>query len=1051
MKKLFLFTVALLTCLMVGATTYTLEPGENKIENELSALADGDTLLLQTGTYTEWHSLTFNTKVTILAAEGAQPIVKINKWIIAAEFEANGIEFTNLGTDYMLRTSANLAATITLKNCYLHDSSSPFVYLSENNLDGLFIDGCIFANNTRNEYNVVCASGTITNFEMRNSTVYNIDGKYAVCVKGLTTAIVDHCTFYNCGKTPLAFGERGATSISVSNTVFSNPSMVEGDAMIFYNYGPVDNCVYYNTTGCANWMATQTNCVNTDPLFADPTNGDFNFSIFSPLCFAATDGTHIGDPRWTSVATESINLPATLSKENVGAVSADMTYHGESDEYFDFGPNDSANDTLRWAKWLVNVNKCAYAVSVELSSGNSYKLVFDVIDPSTGAVVLTSDTAKSTPSFKTIDFSGLEAGAYIIRLKNRQGWSKVKVKSLTFTYAGGAVVEIPTTLPVDDAILSSGASQVDGYIDFASESKDNARWNIHVPGAIGTNVTIDVKNASGHRYYVYVYDKDDQLVKMVRESAWNSNEGVQDLGSVAFPAEGDYSVIVADSSNGSEAVFKDLTFASAGGAVVDIPGTLPVADAILSSGAQVNEDGYIKYASATQDNARWNINATKAGAMSVSMDVAATNGHIYTVTLYSMEGDSITSVKEKAWTLASGTMDLDGTIDIPQAGNYYVIVKNTVSGSTATYKDVTFTYAGGGVVTIPGTLLPADATLSEKAFIDNDTIFFAPRGSEGYTPDGWAKWNVTLEEDMLCSFKANCFVYNDNGNNFQISIINADNDTVYQKSEKIRKMEDIDVEVELGDTLLQAGNYVVQMKNITSGSRGRLMSVVVEGAQVLVITDDSDIDFTEYAGQTLNVQLLNRTFKGGMYNPICLPFALSSSALQNILKSQKSYVLDAATLEGQKLYVELKEGSDIYQGTPNMIKPSEDVENPLFTNVEIKVANPDQTTKGVLRLQGSFAKISITNNDLLVGANNTLSYPSDEQPYVKSMRAYFILQGVSAAQMPKYACFKEPGNAPTWLPIVGLEDNTNNGKFIRNGQFVIVRDGRAYNILGVEE
>lgn len=940
-KNLLLFIVALCATVAVNAKTITLEPGEKKIEAVKETLVDGDVIELQTGTYTEWNSLTFNTKVTIKAAEGAKPKLALVYFVIQNDFEINGIEISNSSKDnYLFRVYADVAGTVAFKNCSMQlneEVTNPVSYINVKEgktVGSLVVENCLFKPNAKTQGAVIGASGsttTITNFSMINSTAYNCGNELTVWLEGVVNANVDHCTFYNCGTRVLYLKANTMNNYSVQNCVVANATETNNYCIASYA-GEVKNCAYYNLNAPRGSDATVTGCINADPLFADPANGDFNFSVFSPLCFAATDGRHIGDPRWEAQSGAGIDLPTdatpvVLDKANVGAVSADMTYYGEDEEYFDFGPKDSPKDTLRWVKWLVNVNKRAYSVSAELTSANDYKLVLDVIDPSTGAVVLTSDTAK-TPSFKTIDFSGLEEKSYILRLKNRQGWSKVKVKSLTFTYAGGNVVEVPST----DA--------------------------------------------------------------------------------------------------------------------------LPLTDAILSSGASVNEAGYIAYASATQDNARWNINATKAGSMSVTMDVAATDGHIYMVALYSMEGDSITAVKEKEWTSASGIMNLVGTIAIPQAGNYYVVVKNTLSHSHATFKDVILAYKGGGVVTIPETLHPADAMLSEKAFIDNDTIIFAPRGSEGHTPDGWAKWNVTLEKDALCSFKANCHRFSGNTMKIKISVINSENDTIYQKEENVENSGDS--EVALGNIMLAAGDYVIQMQNTVEFSSGRLMSVVVTAQPIITITDDSDIDFTDYAGQMVTVQL-RRTFKANMWNPICLPFGVEHSKLQSILNCETSYLLNNASLENQKLFVELaaSQYNDIYNGSPYMIKPSEDVENPIFENVKIMdTPYASAREKGPLTLRGTFASHELENkeNVLLVGANNTLFFPSDDAPHIKSMRAYFELQNVEPSQMPRFAAFIEPGNAPTEMIIVGGEAERQKGhrKVLVDGQIRIQHEGKCYSILGLE-
>lgn len=933
MKKLFLFTVALLTSLMVGATTYTLEPGERQIENKLSELVDGDVLELKTGTYTEWSSLIFTTKVTLKAAEGASPKLALYNWKIQNDFEINGVEIKNVSKDnYLFRVYAEVAGTVAFKNCSMQlneEVTSPVSYINVKEgktVGSLVVENCLFKPNAKTQGAVIGASGsttTITNFSMINSTVYNCGNELTVWLEGVVNANVDHCTFYNCGTRVLYLKGNPISTCSISNSVIANPAEATGEVVVPYT-GTVSNFVYYNTSEGVNWQATKVNVINANPLFADPANGDFNFAFTSPLFLAATDGTHIGDPRW------------------------------------------------------------------------------GVAEPETA-------------------------------------------------------IAVPDTLPAMQAVLSgtkiSASENGIAWNDNSANPNDNsASWVIDVAKAGNYEVVIYEASGSGHSFMACVANNETWLDTITEKSStnWTHNADIT-IGAFTFAASGKYLVRLMNGMEYSSGIAKYCIMNYAGGAVVDIPGTLPVTDAILSSGASVNEAGYIAYASATQDNARWNINATKAGSMSVTMDVVTTNGHTYMVALYSMEGDSITAVKEHGWTDANGTMSLEGTIDIPQAGNYYVVVKNTVSGSPAVYKDVTFTYTGGGVVTIPGTLSPADAMLSEKAFIDNDTIIFAPRGAEGYTPDGWAKWNVTLEDDALCSFKANCHKFSSNSMKIKISVINSENDTIYQKEENVENSGDS--EVALGNIMLATGDYVIQMQNTVKHSKGRLMSVVVESSPVLVITDDSDIDFTDYAGQTVNVQLI-RTFKANMWNPICLPFGVSHSVLQSILKCETSYLLKSSSLEGQKLYVELEASqyNDIYNGSPYMIKPSEDVVNPLFTNVTImETPHATSSEKGVLRLQGSFASHAIDNpqNALLVGANNTLFFPNDETPYIKSMRAYFILQGVSPANMPKSACFREPGNAPTWMEVQNAECTMHNGKFIRNGRFVIVREGKEYNALGV--
>lgn len=801
-KNLLLFIATLCATVAVKAGTIILEPGENKISGIINTLAEGDVIELQTGTYTEWSSLEFTTKVTIKAAEGATPTLALYNWQIKNDFEIDGVQIKNVSKDnYLFQVTNDVMGTVAFKNCSMQLNDEVTNYVSYIKLGAsvgtLIIDNCIFKDNAKTQEAILGAqSRSINNFSMTNCTAYNCGGvnaDLAIFCEHATNVYVDHCTFYNCGRRVVYFTNDVKESYLVQNCVVVNSEVPSTNNYCIAIYaGEVKNCVYNNVNAPRGGDATITSCINVDPQFVNPAEGNFNFAFTSPLFLAATDGSNIGDPRWGVEAEDAIAVPGTLTKDDATLI----------------GPKIEKND-------------------------------------------------------------------------------------------------------------------------------NGIQWK----------------------------DQDDP----------------------------------------------------------------------------------------TLNSASWTIDVTKAGNYNVIVNVSAnsTTTHNFNVSLYDKNG-LVKTLDEPNATSGTGAMNC-GAFTIATAGKYLVRLMNATQWSSATAENISMTYAGGGIVEIPGTLLPADAILSEKAFIDNDTIIFAPRGAEGHTHEGWAKWNVTLEESTLCSFKANCYRFSGNTMKIKISVIDADNDTIYRKEESVENSGNS--EVSLGSALLEAGDYVIQMQNTVQYSKGRLMSVVVEGSPILVITDDSDIDFSDYAGQTVKVQLI-RTFKANMYNPICLPFAVSNELFQQIFKSPKSFVLTEASLENQKLFVKLAENYGIYQGTPVMVKPSEDVVNPIFENVEIKTANPSSTTKGPLCLRGSFARHELENkeNILLVGANNTLFFPSDEHPYIKSMRAYFELKDVEPSQMPRFAAFVEPGNAPTEMIIVGGEAERQKGhrKVLVDGQIRIQHEGKCYSILGLE-
>lgn len=308
MKKIFLFVAALCATVALNAKTITLEPGENKISAAIEEAEAGDVIEL-TGDaeneYTEWSSITLDKAITLKAAEGATPVVHMPKIKTNAEFTAEGIEFYGF-TDYLFRTEVGGDFSLTFRNCEIHDNPAYVIYISSGqSINALTIDGCIFHDNTKNENAVVNGSGTIGTFTFTNNTVYNIPGKFALRVQHYTNAVIDHCTFYNCGERPMLMAENDHTAAAVSNTVVANPAEVTGYCIATYA-GTVDNCVYYNTASGAHSGPTITNLTKADPKFVNAAEGNFNFTSDSPLKGTAIGGGNIGDPRWTEAKAEMV-------------------------------------------------------------------------------------------------------------------------------------------------------------------------------------------------------------------------------------------------------------------------------------------------------------------------------------------------------------------------------------------------------------------------------------------------------------------------------------------------------------------------------------------------------------------------------------------------------------------------------------------------------------------------------------------------------------------------------------------------------------------------
>lgn len=928
MRKIFTFLFVALLTTNLWATQTVVPAGTSTPENQVKAAVDaasaGDTIVLETANYVEWQSITVDKKITIMAAEGAEPMIKVAKFKVKAPFEINGVECYSHNSDYMFYTEANIDGVVALKNCTLRDDIHNMYYIvSGYAVNQLVIDNCLIKNFTKDGNAVIYGDGTITSFEMRNSTVMNCTGAYPIRVKNASSIIVNHCTFYNNGERVMLLGDNTApATCAVSNCVVSNPTEVSNYCIATYA-GTVDNCVYYNTSAPRSSSSTNTNCINADPLFVDPENGDFNFAFTSPLFLAATDGSNIGDPRWGVEAGENaVNVPDTLPNAEALLTGEDMKLEEGDILFWD----DLNKPGSSYASWVVNAQKVGdYDVYVkEVSGDKGHQYQFSIANQTAWlAKEAEPEYNFSQGDIKIGTFTINEKGYHLFQLNNIGQWSSGRVEYVMLRYRGGAQMAVPCFLPADEAMLyGPKIVQKDEGIawgDNVNIEEDYAVWNINVTKAGVYVVTMNVSkaNGSGHTFSIDVYDSSEEQV---------GTTIAEPSGEITM-AVGTYTVRLNNATQWSSAIMESVSFMRKGGDVVDVPGILPAEDALLGGKVIRLENGSVKWPDKNDvDNhyVTWNINATAAGDVDVIAHIGEppagvdASSHNFTATLYQGE-TAISSIPEPKKTSATGEITF-GTLNIPEAGVYALRLTNAV------------------------------------------------------------EWSSAIVDAL-----------------------------------ELREAQVIET-IEIGD-------------------------------------DQTDVDFTAYAGQTVNIKL-NRTIKADMFTPFCLPFALHSGALNSVLKSDKAYVLDDAQIQDQTLSVKLQTYSSIYQGTPFLIKPTEEVVDPIFENVTI-MDDPQasSTTRGDVTFQGSFAKEDLTEPSkvLLVGNNNTLFYPNDATPYIKSMRAYFRVN-VEANMLPRFAAFVEPGNAPTEMIIVGGEAERQKGhrKVLVDGQIRILHEGKCYSILGLE-
>lgn len=614
----------------------------------------------------------------------------------------------------------------------------------------------------------------------------------------------------------------------------------------------------------------------------------------------------------------------------------------------------------------------------------------------------------------------------------------------------------PYILLGEKAILSgSFALNGNNYIQSQNSTTPGlAIWKIQAErqGSIQVTLNIAADNTSGHRYEIAIYDAENNLVGTPlaeSENAWSAGDKI--LGSFDIPAVGNYTIKLTNDCNYSSTILEGITLTYLGGAVIPVSPsantTLNIADA-LSSGCTRDAD-YIQFPSSGTSSAwiKWNISTSETAFYDITLNIDAPNAHGLTVEVFENEAEpAVASVTEGSYVSSTGVLALAlGRINLVGGKNYIVKVTNAPSGSIAKITSLIFAPVVSSTINLPDVLPFNQAVLSANAHVTDGNLYFAPIGDTNPLGE-WAQWAVATDHDGLFLFTMN--VNSDNGQSYRISI----KDDAENPVDSYENNPHSGAQTITHYFALPAGNYFVKVENTTYYSHGYLVSFEVTESPNSLFISENATDNSAWASKvndenTYDVQII-RTLKAGMYNTFCLPFAVSYSQCKAVFGNDvEIYTLGEAIAEDDVLNVTLNNSGDIYQGTPVFIKPSTDIVNPIFTGVEFKRATPAATTKTNADFVGTFVSTTLTaNTDILyLGPDNTLYYPEVDTP-IKGFRAWFTIHGAAAPVIRRMNIIERTGEATS---INLINDAKNDGKYLENGQLIIIRNGVRYNAMGI--
>ena len=1046
MRKLFLLLPALALSLLVNAADQYPDPSvENSLSAAVIAVGDGETIYLDDATPyfnvkkegVDYTKLRSGKHITFRAIEGKHPVIKyevpfqvreaVNAKFIGVKFDGTNLssydnyfhlyddaanvlefedcEFCSLSKYCVSIPSGKNANAIIITNCYFHNNSNRAV-INQGTIGSLSITNSQFESLTTDPAIDNYGSGTITSLAISGCDFANNSSTAIHESSGASigSCAINNCTFYDITSSAIFLENTADNDISVANCTFKNINASSLSAGVVESKTAsgsftVDHCTFYNcivkNTDYGTVKVASPNAVVSNCIFAMPESTGSQRTVYVPSGLSA--GTTVTNCIMYNYTKDSnIGIPSRS-----GLI---ITNCNASNPLF----TDAANGDFSLAgNW----------VTMELSPARSAATDgSDLGDPRWYSAETLPSTDFATP----------------------------------YAFVGGKAV-------IAGNIWYDGTND---YLYYNDKSEcGTATWKITATRAcaIGATLNMNAENASGHKFKVEIIDAEGNSIGEVAEASQSSASGDIALpSSIVLPAAGNYTIKLFNLTGWSSAKINSITLSYLGGAVVPVAAdantTLNVADAWFNTGA-TRADGTITYSSWNSADSwiKWNIATSETKFYDISMRINTTNAHRCTVAIYEDEAaDPVATVQESYSETTGDALDIEiGRVNLVGGKNYVVKVTNPVSGSAAKIASVTFAPVVATSTALPNTLNFSNAVLSPKAHITDGMLYFNTIGDTD--PRGqWAQWEVTTGHNGLFLFTMG--VTSTNEQSYKITILdNSKNELEYFEANPGTGNKTIKHYFNLA-----SGTYFVKVENTYSYSKGHLTSLVVTEPAGVVTLDENATDNSAWAskvndGNQYDVQII-RSFRGGMYNTFCLPFAVSETKLKDVFGSDvQVFTLGEATIEDQVLDLTINPASDIYQGTPVLIKPSSEIANPIFIDVQFSVAAAVSTSKTNADFVGSFVKKNITaSEDLLyVGAYDKLYFLSVDYA-MPGLRAWFVIHDLpSALHSPralKGMRLSERNKMPT--DIQPIETPNNARKVLRNGQLYILRDGVIYNMTG---
>ena len=205
-----------------------------------------------------------------------------------------------------------------------------------------------------------------------------------------------------------------------------------------------------------------------------------------------------------------------------------------------------------------------------------------------------------------------------------------------------------------------------------------------------------------------------------------------------------------------------------------------------------------------------------------------------------------------------------------------------------------------------------------------------------------------------------------------------------------------------------------------------------------------------------NVTLNNRSFGSGKWYALVLPFSVSQKQMKNVF-GEDVKVLHYNNVTGSTLNLFKHYYQMIVGGTPVLVKPSVDVNNPVFNNVTLTSKEVVDIVNSGYKCTGSWDNVDFPEYSYFINAKTNKFYQFDpkvvegKKPHAGAFRTWIIAASDNPSKakpltMRMNGIEDNSGTTAIWNALIGNEDNTevaSKGIYSLSGLKMNVTDIRS--------